>query len=62
MGRVQQHPAVRVVPPAGPQRHLLVERDVDRPEPGYREMLRITRMDQVFEVYDDERAALGSAW
>jgi anti-sigma B factor antagonist len=32
------------------------------PEPGYREMLRITRMDQVFEVYDDERAALGSAW
>ncbi len=32
------------------------------PEPGYREMLSITGLDRVFEVYDDERAALGSAW
>jgi anti-sigma B factor antagonist len=32
------------------------------PDTGYREMLRITRMDRVFEVYDDEQAALGSAW
>lgn len=32
------------------------------PEPGYRELLRITQMDRVFQVYDDERAALESAW